>query len=61
MNESLFDNEEVYLNKLKEESKDTDSHPAFFILSYPLGTNKKEKVVFTRLGLGTSDLILKKD
>jgi len=44
----------VYSNESKEKSKDIESHPAYFILSYPLGNQKIEKVVFTRLQLGTS-------
>ena len=41
MNNSLGDNEEVY----SKESKDIESHPAYFMLSYPLGNDKMEKVV----------------
>ena len=51
MNHSLDDNEGVYLNESK---KDIDSHPAYSILSYPLGNHEIEKVVFKRLQLGTS-------
>ena len=54
LNDSLDDNEEVYSNESKEESKDIESHPAYFILLYPLGNHEIEKVVFTRLRLGTS-------
>ena len=49
LNDSLDDNEEVYSKESKEESKGIESHPAYFILSYPLGHHKIEKVVFTRL------------
>ena len=58
LNDSLDDNEEVYSNESKEESKDIESHPAYFILSYPLGNHKIETVVFTRLRLGTSIIIM---
>ena len=36
MNDSLNDNEEVYSKESKEESKDIESRPAYFILSYLL-------------------------
>ena len=49
-----IDNEEVYSNESKEESKDIESHQAYFTLLYPLGNNEIEKVVFTILRLGTS-------
>ena len=39
-----------------KKSKDIGSHSAYFIMSYPLGNQKKEKVVFTRLQLSTSIL-----
>ena len=54
MNDSLDDNEKVYLNESKEKSKDIESHPAYFILSYALGNHKIENVVITRLRLSTS-------
>ena len=54
MNDSLDDNEEVYSNYSKEKSKDIESHPAYLIMSSPLGNHEIEKVVFTRLRLGTS-------
>ena len=47
MNDSLDDNEEVHSKESKEKSKDIESHPAYFILSYPLGNQITEKVVFT--------------
>ena len=49
LNDSLDDNEEVYFNESKEESKDIESHSAYFILLYPLWNHEIEKVVFTRL------------
>ena len=54
MNDSLDDEEEVYSNESKEESKDIESHHAYFILSYPQANHKIEKVVSTRLQSGTS-------
>ena len=54
MDDSLDDNEEVYSNKSKENYKVNESHPSYSILSYPLGNQKIEKVIFTRLLLGTS-------
>ena len=57
MNDSLDDNEEVYSNESKEKSKDIESCPAYFILSYPVGNHKIERVVFTRLKLSTSIII----
>ena len=39
LNDSLDDNEEVYSNESKE---DIESHPAYFIFSYPLGNHKIE-------------------
>ena len=54
LNDTLDDNEKENLNKSKEKSKDIESHPAYYILLYPLGNWKIEKVVFTRLRLGTS-------
>ena len=54
MNDSVDDNEEMYSNNFKEKSKDIESHPAYLIMSCPLGNHKIEKVVFTRLRLGTS-------
>ena len=54
MNDSLDDNEDVYSNNSKEKSKDIETHPAYLIMSSPLGNHKIDKVVFTRLGLGTS-------
>ena len=56
LNDSLDDNEEVYSNESKEKSKDIESQPAYYILLYPLGNKKIEKVVFTRLRLSTSIL-----
>ena len=53
LNDSLDYNEEVYSNESKQESKDNESHPTYFILSYPLGNHKIEKAMFTRLRLGT--------
>ena len=35
MNVSLDDNEEVFSDESKEESKDIESHPAYFNLLYP--------------------------
>ena len=58
MNDSLDDNEEVYSNESKEKYKDNESHPTYSILSYPLGNHEIEKVVFTRLRLSTSILLL---
>ena len=52
---SLNDNKEVYSNESKQASK--ESHPANFILPYPLGDHKIEKVVFIRLWLGTSNKV----
>ena len=49
MDDILDDNEAMYSNESKEKSNDIESHPAYFILSYPLGNQNKEKVVFTRL------------
>ena len=57
LNDNIDDNEKVYSNEYKEESKDVESHPAYFILLYPLGNHEIEKVVFTRLRLGTSILV----
>ena len=57
MNDSLDDNEDVYSNNSKEKSKDIETHPAYLIMSSPLGNHKIDKVVFTRLGLGTSILV----
>ena len=54
LNDSLDNNEEVYSKDSKEKPKDIESHPAYLIMSSPLGNHKIEKVVFTRLGLGTS-------
>ena len=54
LNDSLDDNEEVYSNESKEKYKDIVSHPAYSILSYPLGNHKIERNVFKRLWLGTS-------
>ena len=54
MNDTLDDNEEVYSNDSKEKSKDIESHPAYLIILYPVGNHKIEKVVITRLLLGTS-------
>ena len=54
MNDSLDDNEEVYSSHTKEKSKDIESHHAYLIMSCPLGNHELEKVVFTRLRLGTS-------
>ena len=53
LNDSLDDNEEVYSNESKEGSKDVESRPAYFILSYSFGNHEIEKVVFMRLRLGT--------
>ena len=50
LNDSLDDNEEVY----SKESKDIEFHPPYFVLLYPLGNHKIEKVIFTKLQLGTS-------
>ena len=44
----------MIVKQIQGTSKDIESHPAYFILSYPLGNHKKEKVVLTRLRLGTS-------
>ena len=49
LNDSLDDNEEVYSSESKEKSKDIESHPAYFILLYPLENQKIEKVIFIRL------------
>ena len=49
LNDSLGDNEEVYSTESKKLSKDIESHPAYFILSYPLGNQKMEKVVFPKI------------
>ena len=54
MNDSLDDNEEVYSSESKEKSNDIESHPAYFILLYPLENQKIEKVIFMRQGLSTS-------
>ena len=54
MNDSLDDNEDVFSNNSNEKSKVIESHPAYLIMSSPLGNHKIEKVVFTRLRLGTS-------
>ena len=54
LNDSLDDNEEVYSNKSKEESKDIESRPAYFILLNPLVNHEIEKVILARLRLGTS-------
>ena len=46
MNDSLDDNEDVYLNESKEKYKDIEKvrdieyHPTYSILSYPLGNHK---------------------
>ena len=48
LNDSLDDNEEVYSNESKEESKEIEFHRAYSILLYPLGKHKIEKVVFTK-------------
>ena len=56
LNDGLDDNEKMNSNEFKEESKDTNSHLAYFILLYPLENHEIEKVDFTRLRLrsGTS-------
>ena len=41
LNDSPDDNAEVYSNESKEESKDIESHPAYFILLYLLGNQEK--------------------
>ena len=45
LKDSLDDNEEVYLNESREESKDNESHPAYFILLYPLSNHEIETVI----------------
>ena len=50
---------EKYSNEFKEESKDIESHPDYFILSYPLWNHNIEKVVFMRRRLGTSVINVK--
>ena len=60
LNDSLDDNEEVYWNESKDNSKDIESHPAYFIMLGPLGNHKIEKVVFTRLRLCTSIFYVEK-
>ena len=50
----LYDNEDVHSNHSNEKSKDIKSRPAHLIMSSPLGNNRIEKAVFTRLQLGTS-------
>ena len=57
LNDSLDDNEEVYSAESKEKTKDIESKPAYFILLYPLGNHKIEKIVFKRLRLSTSTLL----
>ena len=36
---SLDDNEDVYSNNSKEKSKDIETHPAYLIMSSPLGNH----------------------
>ena len=47
LNNSLDDNEEVYSNESKEESKDIESqsHPAYFILLYHLWNHEIETAI----------------
>ena len=54
MNSSLDDNKEVYSKESMEKPKVIESRRAYFILSYPMGNHKIEKVVLTRLRLSTS-------
>ena len=54
MNDSLDYIEELYSKDSKEKSKDIESHPAYLIMSCPLGNHEIEKAIFTRLRLGTS-------